>query len=46
MSSPTDSSSKKDGKKRAVDEEGEATATEDEGPGSSKGAKKRKTQVK
>jgi len=46
MSLSSASSSKKNGKKRAVDDEGEGTATEDEEPGLSKGAKKRKTQVK
>jgi hypothetical protein len=38
--------SKKEGKKRAADEEGEATATDDEEPGPSKGGKRRKTQTK
>ena len=48
-------SSKREGKKRVVDEDSEATATEDEGRGTAvqeestvptKGAKKRKTQNK
>jgi len=45
-SSASGSSSKMDGKKRAVEEEGEATASDGEGPSVNKGSKKRKTQVK
>ena len=42
----TSGSSSKEGKKRAVDDDAEATASDEEGPGTSKGSKRRKTQVK
>ena len=42
----TAGSSKADGKKRAVDEDDEATATDDEAPVADKPSKKRKAQHK
>jgi hypothetical protein len=43
---PTVSTLKKDGKKRAVDDDGDATASEEEGASATKGTKKKKTQHK